>query len=150
MQAVRKSEQSEFRILLVEDNLADVRLTEEAMKDASLPVTLDIENDGESALAFLLHCCQKSRHKLPDLILLDLNLPKIDGRELLALIKQDSRLKHIPVIVLSTSAAENDITQAYNAHCNCYLTKPVDFDDFSTLIQAIKSFWLSMVSLPSR
>lgn len=150
MQQKATYESSPIKILLIEDNPADVRLTQEAMKAAEFPVELEVKYDGEAALEYLLLSCDESVHLLPDIILLDLNLPKIDGRELLSIIKSDKRLMKIPVIVLSTSESQDDIHKAYNAHCNCYLTKPVGFDEFSDLLDAINRFWLSVVNLPLR
>ena len=135
-------------ILLVEDNLADVRLTQEAMKDAKLTNTMHVVQDGLKALAFLRKEGDYAGKPRPDLILLDLNLPKKDGREVLAEIKADPVLRRIPVVILSTSQAEQDILNAYDLSANCYITKPVDLDDFIAVLRMIKSFWLTIVKLP--
>ena len=135
-------------ILLVEDSLGDVRLTREAFKEGKLANRLHVVSDGEEALAFL-HRQDPYRDAVrPDLILLDLNLPKKDGREVLALIKADDELKRIPVVVLTTSRAEQDILKAYDLHANCYITKPVDLDQFLLVVRAIEEFWLTLVKLP--
>jgi len=135
-------------ILLIEDNQADARLTVEALKDSGVPNELKVITDGEAALEYLRHVGDEAPEKLPDIILMDLNLPRIDGRQLLSIVKKDRKLKNIPIIVLTTSSAEKDIILAYDAHCNCYLTKPVDFEKFAELIDMVKSFWLSVVRLP--
>ncbi|MGD9787272.1 MAG: response regulator [Sulfuricellaceae bacterium] len=133
-------------ILLVEDNPGDVRLTEEALKEGKVQADLSVARDGEEALAWL----RRADRKLPDLILLDLNLPRKDGREVLQEIKADPHLKSIPVVVLTTSDAEQDITQAYALHANCYITKPVDLEQFIQAIRAIDDFWLTLVKLPRK
>lgn len=133
-------------ILLVEDNPGDVRLTEEALKEGKVRATLSVARDGEEALAWL----RRAGRKLPDLILLDLNLPRKDGREVLREIKADPHLKSIPVVVLTTSDAEQDIAQAYALHANCYITKPVDLEQFIQVIRAIDDFWLTLVKLPRK
>jgi CheY-like chemotaxis protein len=136
-------------ILLVEDNPGDVRLTQEALRDTKVRNNLHVVYDGIEALEFLR---KEGRHKnapRPDLILLDLNLPRMDGRELLAKIKEDSELKCIPVVILTTSKAEEDILRTYNLHANCYITKPVDFDQFIEVVKKIEDFWLTIVKLPS-
>jgi len=137
-------------ILLVEDNPGDVRLTEEALKEGKVLANLNVARDGEEALALLRQPESPSGRRLPDLILLDLNLPKKDGREVLEEIKADPRLKHIPVVVLTTSSAEQDIAQAYALHANCYITKPVDLDQFIQVVRAIDEFWLTLVKLPRK
>lgn len=139
-----------IEILLVEDNPGDVRLTLEAFKGASVPNNFTIVSDGVEALAYLRQQGPYANSVRPDLILLDLNLPKKDGREVLAEIKADERLMQIPVIVLTTSAAEEDITRAYSAHANCYITKPVDLVQFLRMVHSIESFWLTLVKLPTR
>ena len=136
--------------LLVEDNPGDVRLTLEAFKEGELLNNFTVVNDGVEALAYLRREGQHAKAVLPELILLDLNLPKKDGREVLAEIKADDRLMKIPVIVLTTSAAEEDIAMAYSRHANCYITKPADLDQFLQVVQSIESFWLTLVKLPSR
>jgi chemotaxis family two-component system response regulator Rcp1 len=136
------------KILLVEDSPGDVRLTMEAFKDGKICNHLDVVMDGEEALAFLRREGKYADESLPNLILLDLNLPKKDGREVLMEIKNDKELKRIPVVVLTTSAAEKDILKTYDLHANCYITKPVDFDQFITVVKSIEDFWLTIVKLP--
>ena len=136
-------------ILLVEDNLGDVRLTQEALRDTKVRNNLHVVYDGIEALEFLRREGKYVNAPRPDLILLDLNLPKMDGRELLAKIKEDSELKCIPVVILTTSKAEEDILRTYNLHANCYITKPVDFDQFIEVVKKIEDFWLTIVKLPS-
>ena len=138
-----------LEILLVEDNPGDARLTLEAFEEGKVLNHLTVIGDGADALAYLRRQGQYSNSTQPDLILLDLNLPKKDGREVLAEIKSDERLKKIPVIVLTTSAAPEDVRKAYGSHANCYITKPVDLDQFLRVVQSIESFWLSLVKLPS-
>jgi chemotaxis family two-component system response regulator Rcp1 len=135
-------------ILLVEDNLGDVRLTREALKEGKVLNTLHVVGDGIEALAFLRHTGQYAKLAHPDIILLDLNLPKMDGRELLADIKKDPKLRRIPVVILTTSKAEEDILKSYDLHANCYITKPVDMDRFITVVQSIEDFWFTIVKLP--
>jgi len=134
----------------VDDNQADVRLMAEALKDARVQSRLTIARDGAEALAVLRREGSYSRVKYPDLVLLDLNLPKIDGREVLAEIKADSALKRIPVVVFTTSSAEDDIIQTYNLHANCYITKPVDLEQFVRMVRAIEDFWFTIVKLPPK
>ena len=136
------------RILLVEDNPGEVRLTQEAMKDCRINNKISVARDGEEALAFLHREGPYAGEERPDLILLDLNLPKKDGRQVLAEIKADPNLKRIPVVVLTTSKAEQDILKAYNLHANCYITKPVDMDQFMEVVKLIEGFWLTIVKLP--
>lgn len=135
-------------ILLVEDNPGDVRLTEEALKESKIAVCMRVASDGVQALAMLRREGEYADHPQPDLILLDLNMPRMDGRELLRLIKSDDQLKHIPVVVLTTSEAEKDIVQAYGLHANCYITKPVELEEFIKIVQSIEGFWLTVVKLP--
>jgi CheY-like chemotaxis protein len=135
-------------ILLVEDSPADVRLTREALKEAKVLNMLHVAEDGLAALAFLRRQGQYASKPCPDLILLDLNLPKKDGREVLAEIKQDENLKRIPVVVLTTSRAEEDVIRSYNLHANAYVTKPVDLTHFLEVIRTIEAFWLAVVTLP--
>lgn len=135
-------------ILLVEDNPGDVRLTREAMKEARIAVNLNVASDGLEAMSMLRQEAPYDNLPLPDLILLDLNMPRLDGREVLRLIKSDDRLKHIPVVILTTSAAETDIAQAYGMHANCYITKPVELDEFMEIVKSIEGFWLTVVKLP--
>jgi len=135
-------------ILLVEDNPGDVRLTLEAMKENKVYINMHVVEDGERAMAFLRQQGQYADVPRPDLILLDLNLPKKDGRQVLAEIKSDPGLKRIPVVILTTSAAEEDIFRTYDLHANCYVTKPVDLDQFIKVVRSIEEFWLSIVKLP--
>lgn len=135
-------------ILLVEDNPGDIRLTEEALKDSRVCNTLNIVRDGVEAMAFL---CRESPYEnapRPDIILLDLNLPRMDGREVLERIKEDAVLRRIPVVILTTSEADEDIIRTYNLHANCYITKPVDLNRFITIVKTIESFWFQIVKLP--
>ena len=135
-------------ILLVEDSPGDVRLTKEAFRDANSAIRLHVVADGVEALAFLRHEGVHARAPRPDLILLDLNLPKMDGREVLARIKTDASLKLIPTVILTTSDAEADIVKSYELQANCYITKPVDLDQFMTVVRSIEDFWLTIVTLP--
>ncbi|MGO9572618.1 MAG: response regulator [Desulfomonilaceae bacterium] len=137
-----------IEILLVEDNPGDVRLTREALKDGKIVNNLHVAEDGVDALAFLRREGKYHNAVRPELILLDLNLPKKDGREVLAEIKADNDLKRIPVVILTSSAAEQDIVKSYNLHANCYVTKPVDLDQFINVVKSIEHFWLSVVKLP--
>ena len=137
------------KILLVEDNPGDVRLTEEAFKENKVCNRLNVARDGLEAIAFLRRAGEHADAPRPDLILLDLNLPKKDGREVLAEIKQDPSLKSIPVVILTTSKAEEDIIKSYHLHANCYITKPVDLEQFITVVKSIQDFWLTIVKLPS-
>lgn len=136
-------------ILLVEDNPGDVRLTREALKEGKVCNNLHVAEDGDKALAFLRQGGNGAGAPRPDLILLDLNLPKRDGRELLAEIKSDPSLRRIPVVILTTSRAEEDILKTYDLHANCYITKPVDLEQFISVVKAIEDFWLTIVKLPS-
>ena len=135
-------------ILLVEDNPGDIRLTREAFKEGKLKNELHVATDGIEAMAFLRKEGKYRDVQRPDIILLDLNMPKKDGREVLEEIKTDKYLKNIPVIILTTSEAERDIISTYENHANCYITKPVDLDQFIEIVKSIKSFWLSIVKLP--
>jgi len=137
-------------ILLVEDSPGDVRLTKEALREGKVRNTLHVVPDGVEALAFLRHEGRYAAVPRPDVILLDLNLPKKDGREVLAEIKGDDNLRRIPVVILTTSQDERDVLRAYELHANCYITKPVDLDQFIAVIQSIESFWLTIVTLPER
>lgn len=137
-----------IEILLVEDSLADIRLVKEALKDGKLYNSLNVVRDGMEAMAFLRKEGKYKAVSRPDLILLDLNLPKMDGREVLSEIKQDTDLKRIPVLILTSSQTDKDIIKSYNQHANCYITKPVDLDQFFEVIKSIESFWLSIVKLP--
>jgi len=135
-------------ILLVEDNPADVRLTREALQEAKVINSLHVVEDGMEALEFLRKRGHYANAPSPDLILLDLNLPKKDGREVLAEIKQDDNWKRIPVVILTTSRAEEDIVRSYNLHANAYVTKPVDLKQFLEVIRVLEEFWLAVVTLP--
>jgi len=137
-------------ILLVEDNPGDVRLTQEALKSDSLWSTLRVVRDGVEATAYLRREGEFRGAVRPDLILLDLNLPRKDGREVLAEIKADDDLKLIPVVVLTTSQADEDILKAYGAHANCYITKPVELAKFMTVLKSIEHFWFAIVRLPTK
>jgi|SRR5438128_3520223 len=139
-----------IEILLVEDNPGDARLTLEAFKEGRVLNNFNVVNDGVEALAYLRREGQYTNATRPDLILLDLNLPRKDGREVLEEIKADEGLMKIPVIVLTTSGAEEDIARAYTRHANCYITKPVDLDQFLRVVHSIENFWLTLVKLPSR
>jgi len=135
-------------ILLVEDSPGDVRLTQEALKDSKLYNNLNVVPDGVEAIAFLRRQGEYANAPRPDLILLDLNLPRMDGRQVLQEIKNDENLKRIPVVVLTTSSNETDIFITYNLHANCYISKPVDFTQFINVVKSIESFWFSIVKLP--
>jgi CheY-like chemotaxis protein len=136
-------------VLLVEDSPGDVRLTQEAFREANPAIRLHVASDGVEAMAFLQREGAHARSPRPDIILLDLNLPKMDGREVLARIKEDDKLKTIPVVILTTSDAEADITKSYQLQANCYLTKPVQLDQFESLVKSINEFWLTKARLPS-
>jgi len=137
-------------ILLVEDNPGDVRLTQEALREGKIRNRLTVAKDGVEALAMLRREGPHGNVPRPDLILLDLNLPRKDGREVLAEIKADESLRRIPVVVLTTSKAEEDILRTYDLHANCYITKPVDLEQFIDVIKSIDDFWLTVVRLPPR
>jgi CheY-like chemotaxis protein len=140
-----------INILLVEDNPADVRLTEEALKEAANALTrLHVAMDGAEALDFLHRKGEYSSAPRPDLMLLDLNLPRVDGRQVLAEVKSHPDLRRIPVVVLTTSPSEDDIIHAYDQHVNSYIRKPVDLDEFFTVLKAIDDYWLGAVALPPR
>jgi chemotaxis family two-component system response regulator Rcp1 len=139
-----------IEILLVEDNPGDVRLTIEALRENRVQINLYVARDGEEAMAFLNRTEPFEDAVRPDLILLDLNLPKKDGREVLEEIKCDPILRRIPVVVLTTSSAETDILKTYDLHANCFITKPVDLDQFLRVIKSIEDFWLAIVKLPPR
>ena len=138
-----------IEILLVEDNPGDARLTAEALTDAKVLNTLTVVQDGVEALTYLRRQGRYSDAPRPDVVLLDLNLPKKDGREVLAEIKEDPDLKRIPVVVLTTSKAEEDIARTYDLHGNCYISKPVDLDQFMTVVKSIENFWFTVVRLPA-
>jgi chemotaxis family two-component system response regulator Rcp1 len=137
-----------IEVLLVEDSPGDVRLTREAFKDAKVLINLHVAPDGAQAMAFLNRESEHANAPRPDLILLDLNLPKKDGREVLAEIKNSPKLQSIPVCILTTSGSEEDIERSYRLHANCYITKPVDLEGFLRVVKSIDSFWLSVVKLP--
>jgi CheY-like chemotaxis protein len=137
-----------IEILLIEDNPGDVRLTKEALRTSRLPNRIRVAEDGIEASAILFGQGQPAAGPRPDLIVLDLNLPRKDGRAVLAELKADPELKRIPVVILTTSQAESDITQAYDMYANCYITKPMDYERFQAAIKAIESFWLTVVRLP--
>jgi chemotaxis family two-component system response regulator Rcp1 len=139
-----------IEILLVEDSPGDVRLTKEALKESKMANHLSVAEDGVEAMSLLRREGEYEDAVRPDLVLLDLNLPRKDGREVLAEIKADEDLKSIPVIILTTSKVEEDIVRTYNLHANCYITKPVDLDQFLNVVRTIEEFWLSIVKLPSR
>jgi two-component system, chemotaxis family, response regulator Rcp1 len=135
-------------ILLAEDNPGDVRLTREALREGKVHNNLAVASDGVEAIAYLRREGEHAEAVRPDLILLDLNLPRKDGREVLAEIKADPALRNIPVVVLTSSQAEEDIVRAYDLHANCYVTKPVDLDQFIRVVEAIEDFWFTIVKLP--
>jgi two-component system, chemotaxis family, response regulator Rcp1 len=137
-----------IELLLVEDSEPDVRLTIEALREAKVKNRLWVVGDGVEALDFLRQQGSHADAPRPDLILLDLNLPRMDGRQLLKEIKNDESLKCIPVVVLTTSKSEEDVLRAYQLHANCYITKPVDFNRFMEVVKSIENFWLTVVSLP--
>ena len=139
-----------LEILLVEDSPADVRLTIEALRDAKVANHLNVVNNGEDALAFLRQQGVYPEAPRPQLVVLDLNLPRMDGKEVLAEIKDDPDLRRIPVAVLTTSSTEADVVRSYELGANCYLTKPVGLDQFITVVTSIESFWLGLVRLPPR
>ena len=139
-----------IEIPMVEDNPGDVRLTREALKHGKVSNTMHVVEDGVAALDFLYRRGAYGKAPRPDLILLDLNLPKKNGREVLQEIKQDTHLKTIPVVILTTSQAEEDVLRAYSLHANCYITKPVDFIQFTKIVRTIEEFWLTIVTLPPK
>jgi CheY-like chemotaxis protein len=137
-----------IEILLVEDSPGDVRLTQEVFRAINASIQLHVANDGLEAMAFLRREGAHFNAPIPDLILLDLNLPKMDGRQVLARLKEDERLQMIPTVILSTSADHADIVRSYELQANCYLTKPVELDDFESLVKSVHEFWLTRVKLP--
>lgn len=137
-----------IKIMLVEDNPGDIRLTVEALKESKVKNTLSVVQDGVEALAFLKREGKYASAERPDIIFLDLNLPRKNGREVLAEIKADNILKRIPVVILTTSAAEQDILKTYELHANCYVTKPVDLEKFIEVVKSIEDFWFTIVRLP--
>ena len=136
------------KILLVEDSIADIAMLEEVLLDSKMKVDLEIAHNGEDALALLRHKAEGELSYFPDLILLDLNLPRLDGIDVLKQIKTDPELKKIPVVVLSTSSDKQDILNSYQQHANCFITKPSDYDDFEKVVMALENFWFSIVKLP--
>ena len=139
-----------IEVVLVEDSPGDVRLTQETFRDANRSIHLHVASDGVEAMAFLRHEGTYVHAPRPDLILLDLNLPKMDGREVLAHVKKDDILKTIPTVILTTSQAEADIVKSYQLQANCYLNKPVRFEEFETLIKRVNDFWLTSARLPEQ
>jgi len=146
----QKTESGLLQVLLVEDNPGDVRLTQEAFKDAKVQLAMHVATDGVDAMQFLRREGKYLDMPRPDLILLDLNLPRKDGRDVLAEIKSDSSLMTIPVVILTTSASDVDIESSYMLHANCYISKPVDMEGFLKVVRSIDTFWLSVVKLPPR
>lgn len=140
----------DVEVLLVEDSPGDVRLTQEAFRDANMSIHLHVATDGVEAMSFLRREGEHAKSPRPDLILLDLNLPKMDGREVLALIKADDNLRTIPTVILTTSESEADIVNSYQLQANCYLSKPVQLDAFESLVKSINDFWLTKVKLPQQ
>ena len=139
---------SGIRILLVEDDPADVELTVETLEHSKISIHLDVVNNGEEALAFLRKEGEFAEAGRPDLLLLDLNMPRMDGRQVLRHVKSDDRLKTIPVVVLTTSSAEEDVARSYFEGANCYITKPVGLDEFAKVVRTIEDFWFTVVRLP--
>ena len=137
-----------IEVLLVEDSPGDVRLTREALRDAKVHISLHVATDGIEAMAYLERTGSHVNAPRPDLILLDLNLPKKDGREVLKEIKESPSLRIIPVVILTTSSSDADVLQSYHLHANCYISKPVDLDGFLKVVRSIDNFWLSIVKLP--
>jgi len=148
MKMFNSDESRIIELLLVEDNPGDVRLTRETLKDSKIKVELNVVEDGVEALAFLRREGKYAKAPRPDLILLDLNLPRKDGREVLAEIKQDPDLRRIPVIIMTISSAEEDILRSYNLHANAYVTKPLNLEQFGRITRAIEDFWFTIVKLP--
>jgi two-component system, chemotaxis family, response regulator Rcp1 len=144
------AEHMPMEVLLVEDSAGDVRLTQEAFRDANRSIHLHVVSDGVEAMAFLRHEKPHTNAPRPDIILLDLNLPKMDGREVLARVKQDDILKTIPTLILTTSGAEADVVKSYQLHANCYLLKPVQLEAFESLVKTINEFWLTKVKFPQQ
>ena len=138
-----------INILLVEDNEGDIILTLEALSEVGLDKYVSVVRDGEQAMKFLNKCISDSTQSFPNMILLDINLPKVDGKQVLSFIKSTEELRHIPVIMLTTSNAQNDINESYSNYANCYITKPVDLETFFGLIQCIQTHWIELVKLPT-
>jgi two-component system, chemotaxis family, response regulator Rcp1 len=146
---MRPADSRPVEILIVEDNQGDIRLTREALKESTLRNNLHVAEDGIEAMAFLHRQGPYQNAPTPDLILLDLNLPRKDGRQVLAEVKNDPVLQRIPVVILTTSSADQDIVDTYNLHANCYVVKPVGLNEFLRIVKAIEDFWLTIVRLPS-
>ena len=140
----------EIDILLVEDNEGDILLTLEALKEGKLRNNVEVARDGQVALDMLLKVSPYQKSKTPDLILLDINLPKVDGLEVLTAVKNNETLKRIPVIMLTTSSAETDILKSYNNYANCYITKPISLSNFMEVVSTIEEFWITLVQLPKK
>lgn len=138
-----------IQVLMVEDDAGDVQLTREALKDSKLMIDLHVVDDGEKALNFLRRQAPFAKAPRPDLILLDLNLPKVDGREVLQIVKTDAALRPIPIVVVTTSDADADIERSYGLGANCYVTKPIGLDQFVKVVRSIEEFWMTVVKLPS-
>jgi chemotaxis family two-component system response regulator Rcp1 len=143
-----RDENPPIHILLVEDSPSDVRLIREAMRDSSIPHEFHVAPDGIEAMAYLWQTGSYANSPRPQMIILDLNMPRRDGRQVLSDIKADQRLRRIPVVVMSSSAADDDIVRAYDAHANCYIRKPVDFSQFRDVVRKIEAFWLTAARLP--
>jgi CheY-like chemotaxis protein len=139
-----------IEILLIEDNPGDVRLTQEALREGKVINNLNVVSDGVAAIEFLRQKGRYANATRPDVILLDLNLPRKDGREVLAEIKEDPELKRIPVVVITSSRAEEDVLRSYNLHANCYISKPVDLEQFVAVVKSIEDFWMGIVKLPPK
>jgi len=139
-----------IEILLIEDNPGDVRLTQEALREGKVINNLNVVSDGVAAIEFLRQKGRYANATRPDVILLDLNLPRKDGREVLAEIKEDPELKRIPVVVITSSSAEEDVLRSYNLHANCYISKPVDLEQFVAVVKSIEDFWMGIVKLPPK
>ena len=140
----------DIHILLVEDNEGDIVLTKEALADAKIKNKVSVARDGEAAIGFVNTALKEGESQLPDLILLDINLPKVDGKEVLYYLKTHPQLKKIPVVMLTTSSSELDVVDSYNNYANCFITKPVDFNKFFEVVQMIEDFWITIVKLPSK
>ena len=138
----------QIKILLVEDSLGDIELTRQALASGKIRNQLDVVTDGEKALQYLLKEGEYSNAERPDIILLDLNLPKIDGREVLKTVKENTELKDIPILILSSSEAAGDIQESYNLHANCFITKPIQLENFMGVVKMIEHFWIDIVRLP--
>jgi CheY-like chemotaxis protein len=139
-----------IKILLIEDNEGDILLTQEALSESKFNNEVSVIKDGDAAIEYFKSKSKGDKENLPDIVLLDINLPKVDGKEVLAFIKKDPILRLIPVLMLTTSSSEADIRDAYSNYANCYITKPVDFNKFFEIIKAIEDFWVSIVKLPTK